>query len=159
MFPAALFTTGKTWKQPKGPSADEWIKMWCTHTMYYSAIENNAVCSSMHLPRDYHTNWSQRKMNNICYHLYTELKILYKWTYVQNQDRLTDTDTKLSYQRGKGTGDGQTSLGLADTNSIYKIEDYSQYPVINHNEKEYEKYVCVHIYIRIAFLYTRNTAL
>ena len=29
MFIAALFTTGRTWKQPKCPSTDEWIKkMW-----------------------------------------------------------------------------------------------------------------------------------
>ena len=29
MFIAALFTTAKTWKQPKCPSTDEWIKkMW-----------------------------------------------------------------------------------------------------------------------------------
>ena len=26
MFTAALFTTAETWKQPKGPSTDEWIK-------------------------------------------------------------------------------------------------------------------------------------
>ena len=29
MFMAALFTIAKTWKQPKQPSTDEWIKkMW-----------------------------------------------------------------------------------------------------------------------------------
>ena len=29
MFPAALFTIAKTWRQPKCPSTDEWIKkMW-----------------------------------------------------------------------------------------------------------------------------------
>ena len=34
MFPAALFTTAKTRKQPKGPSTDEWIKkMSCAYTM------------------------------------------------------------------------------------------------------------------------------
>ena len=32
MFIAALFTIAKTWKQPKCPSTEEWIKMWCTHT-------------------------------------------------------------------------------------------------------------------------------
>ena len=38
MFLAALFTIAKTWKQPKCPSTDEWIKqMWCIHIMeYYS---------------------------------------------------------------------------------------------------------------------------
>ena len=30
IFIAALFTIAKTWKQPKRPSTDEWIKkMWC----------------------------------------------------------------------------------------------------------------------------------
>ena len=29
MFTAALFTTARTWKQPRCPSADEWIeKLW-----------------------------------------------------------------------------------------------------------------------------------
>ena len=39
MFIAALFTTGKTWKQPKCPSTEKWIKkMWYIYTMgYYSA--------------------------------------------------------------------------------------------------------------------------
>ena len=43
MFIAALFTIARTWKQPKCPSTDEWIKkMWCMYTMeYYSAIERN----------------------------------------------------------------------------------------------------------------------
>ena len=41
MFTAALFTIVWTWKQPRCPSTDEWIKkMWCICTMgYYSAIK------------------------------------------------------------------------------------------------------------------------
>ena len=44
MFKAALFTTARTWKQPRCPSADEWIrKLWYIYTMeYYSAIKKNA---------------------------------------------------------------------------------------------------------------------
>ena len=40
---AALFTIARTWKQPKCPSSDEWIKkMWHISTMeYYSAIKRN----------------------------------------------------------------------------------------------------------------------
>ena len=43
MFLAALFTIARTWKQPKCPSSDEWIKkMWHIYTMeYYSAIKRN----------------------------------------------------------------------------------------------------------------------
>ena len=41
MFTAALFTMTKTWKRPKCPSTDEWIKkMWYIYTLeYYSAIK------------------------------------------------------------------------------------------------------------------------
>ena len=35
MFIAALFTIATTWKQPKCPSTDEWIKMWYRYTMGY----------------------------------------------------------------------------------------------------------------------------
>ena len=41
MFIAALFTIAKTWKQPKCPLTDEWLKkMWYIYTMEcYSAIK------------------------------------------------------------------------------------------------------------------------
>ena len=39
-FTAALFTTARTRKQPKCPSASEWIKMWSLYTVeHYSAIK------------------------------------------------------------------------------------------------------------------------
>ena len=49
MFIAALFTLAMIWKQPKCPSADEWIKkMWyisIIYTMkYYSAIKRMKFC-------------------------------------------------------------------------------------------------------------------
>jgi hypothetical protein len=39
----ALFTIAKLWKQPRCPTADEWIKkMWYIHTMgFYLVIRNN----------------------------------------------------------------------------------------------------------------------
>ena len=42
-FIAALFIIAKTWKQPRCPSADEWIrKLWYIYTMEdYSAIKKN----------------------------------------------------------------------------------------------------------------------
>ena len=45
MFIAALFTIARTWKQPRFPSIDEWIKkMLHVYTMeYYSAIKRNDI--------------------------------------------------------------------------------------------------------------------
>ena len=41
MFITALFIIARTWKQPRCPSADKWIrKLWYIYTMeYYSAIK------------------------------------------------------------------------------------------------------------------------
>ena len=53
MFISVIFTTARTWRHPKCPSTEEWIKkMWCTdrqtnrhtHTMeYYSAVKKNGI--------------------------------------------------------------------------------------------------------------------
>ena len=42
-FTAALFTIARTWKQPRCPSAEKWIrKLWYIYTMeYYSATKKN----------------------------------------------------------------------------------------------------------------------
>ena len=44
MFIAALFIIARTWKQPRCPSADKWIrKLWYIYTVdCYSAIKQNA---------------------------------------------------------------------------------------------------------------------
>ena len=55
MFIAALFIIARTWKQPRCPSADEWIrKLWYVYTMeYYSAIKKNTFESVLiELPYD-----------------------------------------------------------------------------------------------------------
>ena len=47
VFIAALFTTARTWKQPKCPSAEEWIKkiLYLYTVEYYSAIKRNQTVS------------------------------------------------------------------------------------------------------------------
>ena len=79
MFIAPLFTIAKTWKQPKGPSTDEWIKkMWYIYTMeYYSAIKKNEImpfaATWMELEIIILSEVRQRK-TNIWYHLHVESK-------------------------------------------------------------------------------------
>ena len=60
MFTAALFTIARSWKKPKCPSTDEWIKkLWYIYTMeYYSAIKRNEIGSfvrDVDGSRDFHT--------------------------------------------------------------------------------------------------------
>ena len=77
MFIAALFTTARTWKQPKCPSTDEWIKkMWHIYTMgYYSAIKRNKielfVGTLMDLESVIQTEVSQKEKNK--YHMLTHI--------------------------------------------------------------------------------------
>ena len=45
MFIAALFTIARTWKQPKCPSREDWIrKMWYMYIMeHYLAMKKNDI--------------------------------------------------------------------------------------------------------------------
>ena len=79
---AALFTITKTWKQSKCSLTDEWVKMWYIYTtVYYSAIKkwNNAICSNMDGPRNYHTKWSKSDR---------ERQISYDITYMGNLKKM-----------------------------------------------------------------------
>ena len=77
LFIAALFTTARTWKQPKCPSTDEWIKkMWHIYTMeYYSVIERNEielfVVMWVDLESVIQSEVSQREKNK--YHMLTQI--------------------------------------------------------------------------------------
>ena len=55
MFIATLFTIAKAWKQPKCPSAEEWIKkMWYMYTLEcYSAIKKKDCFILQGIPKEF----------------------------------------------------------------------------------------------------------
>ena len=74
MFIAALFVIVKTWKRPKCPLIEEWIRKMHTHRQLGIGIgillshkkeQSNAFCSSMDRPRDCRSKWSERKTNTV----------------------------------------------------------------------------------------------
>ena len=81
MFITALFIIARTWKQPRCPSADEWIrKLWYIYTMeYHSAVKKNTFESVlmrwMKLEPITQSEISQKK------------KIQYTTTYIWNLER------------------------------------------------------------------------
>ena len=78
LFIAALFTIARTWKQPRCPSAAEWIKkLWYICTLEYcSTIKRNAFESVlmrwMNLGPIIHSEVSQKEKNKyrILMHIY-----------------------------------------------------------------------------------------
>ena len=72
MLIATLFTIARTWKQPKCPSTDEWLKkMWHIYRMeYYSAIKRNGievfVMRWMDLESVIQREVSQKEKNKYC---------------------------------------------------------------------------------------------
>ena len=80
LFVEALFTTARTWKQPRCPSTTKWIKkLWYIYTMeYHSAVKRNPFESVlmrwMNLESIIQNEVSQRKINTTFQHIYTESK-------------------------------------------------------------------------------------
>ena len=74
IFITALFTIARTWKQPRCPSADEWIrKLWYIYTMkYYSAIKKTAFESVLMRWINWSPEWSksERKTPIQCINAY-----------------------------------------------------------------------------------------
>ena len=77
MFIAALFTIARTWKQPRCPSTDEWIKkLWYIYKMeYYSVIKRIAFESFlmrwMNLDPIIQSEVNQKKKDK--YHILTHI--------------------------------------------------------------------------------------
>ena len=83
LFIAALFTIARTWKQPRCPLTDEWIKkLWYIYTTeYYSAINRNTFESVLmrwvNLEPIIQSEVSQKEKDKYC--ILTHVQNLEKW--------------------------------------------------------------------------------
>ena len=95
VFIAALFTIARTWKQPRCPSVDEWIrKLWNIYTMeYYSAIKKNTFESVlmgwMKLEPIIQTEVSQKEKHQrgILMHIYGKMVMMTLYARQQKRHR------------------------------------------------------------------------
>ena len=113
MFIAALFTIASTWKKPKCPLTEKWIKkIWYMYTMeYYSVIKKNEIMPSagtwMQLEILILSEVSQKEKDKYHY------VITYLWNLIYGTNEPTyktetgsQTRTDLWLPRGKGMGEG-----------------------------------------------------
>ena len=95
MFITALFIIARTWKQPRCPSADEWIrKLWYIYMMeYYSAIKENAfepvLMRWMKLEPIIQSKVIQKEkyQYSILMHIYMEFRKVMMTLYARQQKR------------------------------------------------------------------------
>ena len=106
---AILCTIARTWKQPRSPSTDEWIKkLWYIYTMeYYLAIKRNECESTVVRWMNWElvTDWSKSEREKQI--LYTNayiwsLKKNSWWTYSQRRNGDTDIENGLVDTAGEG---------------------------------------------------------
>ena len=143
----------KTWKQPKCPLIDEWIKkMWYIYTMelYILSHEkgwNNAICSNMtQLEIITLSEVRKKKTNTVWYNLYVESNYGMNEPNYKTETDSQRTDLWLPRGRGQEGKDWQFRISRCKLLYIgwinnrvlqYSTGNYIQYHVINHNGKEY----------------------
>ena len=119
MFIAALFTIARTWKQPKCPLADEWIrKLWYIYTMEYYSVKKECIWVSsneVYEPRAYYTEWSKSEREKQIPYINAyiwNIEKWYWWTYLQGSNRGTDIENRLVDTVGEeeGGSDGESSI-------------------------------------------------
>ena len=112
MFTAALYTIAKTWKQPKCPWIDEWIKkMWYKYTMeYYSAIKENEImpfaATWMDLEIVILSDVRQRQISYDIAYMWTLKKMIQINLFTKQKQTHRLRKQTYGYQRGKVGGEG-----------------------------------------------------
>ena len=183
MFITALFTIAKTWKKPKCPSPEKWIKKtWCiynridniynTYNRILLSLKKNKIMSFvaawMELEILMLSEVSQKEKDK-----YQMLSLI--WNLKYDTDEFiyeTESDpwtqrTDLWLPRGWGWGGMELEFGVGWcklpyvgwTNSkvlLYSTWNYVQYSLINQNGKEYKKEIYILFYVYLNHCCTRH---
>ena len=136
LFIAAVLTIAGTWKQPRCPSTDEWIKkLWYIYTMdYYSAIKRNAFKSvlmrGMNTEPIIQREVSQKEKNKyyVLMHIYgiQEDEIICR-AAMEIQTQRTDLGTLWDREEGEGEMYGESNIETYIT--ISKIDHQWEFAV------------------------------
>ena len=104
MFIAASFRITETWKQPKHPPTDEWIKeMW--YIFIYNGIlsshekeGNPASCNNMDGTWRHSVKWNKTKTSTVSSHLHMEsFFFIFFFLHMESErkNKLTETESRL----------------------------------------------------------------
>ena len=94
MIPAVLFTTARTWKHRR--RNEDMVHMYKAIFLSHQKAHNNAICSNMDRPRDFHTSWSKSDIENQIY------DTAYMWSLKESTNELT-YKTGVTYVENKLT--------------------------------------------------------
>ena len=138
-------------------STDRWMDKECVVHIYNGMLLthkkewNNVSCSNIDATRDYHTKWI---------HSEKDWQSPYDFVYVWNLwNRLTDIKNRFVVATGAGVGEGmEREFRLSRWKLLciewikhkvllYHTGNYIQYPMINHNGKQYFKNVYIYVCI------------
>ena len=168
MFIAALLTIAETWKQPKCPSTDEWIKKmrYIYRMEYHSDIKKNDImpfaATWLDLEIIILIEGSHREKDK--YHIILLIygtKNMTQMNLSIKQKQIQDIENRLMVAKigrgGRGGMDWEFGISrcrckllciewIINKVLLYGTGNYSQHPVINHNGKEYKK-ECIYIYM------------
>ena len=139
------------------PSIWSYYKIMALHKKEW----HNAVCTNMDATRDYHTKWRKSERER-----QTSYDATYMWTLkYDTNEPIHETETNHGHReqagscQGRGLGRKEWSAGVSRYKLLYigwinkvllhSTENCIQYPIIDHNGKEY-------VYGWVTLLYSRN---
>ena len=154
-----LFTAATTWKPPKRPWTDGWIKkMWCMYTMeYYSAIKGwnmPSAATQMNLEIITLSAVRKKKTNIVWYYLTRGIQNMTQMNSSWKQETHRHREQTCGCQRGRGEEKDGLGVWREQRQTItcrmdrrdptVERRELHSIPVISLNGKEW---VCVYIYL------------